>query len=267
MVEKEVEVEILVANLEMHLPTDKGETGSQLQKELLDVVDEGLLDLGLSAGICGAKKVEEVGVFEKLRCHVRVDGGHGEGEVALGATGTEMEAVLDLDFQDASAPSVGDGLLDVEVTDGGIFNALNDLEDMAPRQLRNRLLRNWRIGKLASEYFHCQQVARGEALHGGESLAEIGGEAVDDLGAPSGFLLALKDDFSGMPVGFDDDGIGREHGPDARALQVAFDLLQCGAVGVRQARQRRWRGETSVLAGATACQANIGFQRHRRIQI
>jgi rhamnulokinase len=51
--------------------------------------------------MCGAKKVEEVGVFEKLRCHVRVDGGHGEGEVALGATGTEMEAVLDLDFQDA----------------------------------------------------------------------------------------------------------------------------------------------------------------------
>ena len=75
VVEKEVEVEILIANLEMHLPTDKGETSSQLQKELLDVVDEGLLDLGLSAGICGAKKVEEVGVFEKLRCHVRVDGG------------------------------------------------------------------------------------------------------------------------------------------------------------------------------------------------
>jgi hypothetical protein len=230
MVEKEVEVEILVANLEMHLPTDKGETGSQLQKELLDVVDEGLLDLGLAAGICGAKKVEEVGVFEKLRCHVRVDGGHGEGEVALGATGTEMEAVLDLDFQDASAPSVGDGFPDVKLAVDGIFNALNDLEDMAPRQLRNRLLRNWRIGKLASEYFHCQQVARGEALHVGESLAEIGGEAVDDLGAPSGFLLALKYYFSGVPIGFDDDGIGREHGADARTLQVAFDFFKCGAV-------------------------------------
>jgi hypothetical protein len=152
MVEKEVEVEILVTNLEMHLPTDKGETGSQLQKELLDVVDEGLLDLGLSAGICGAKKVEEVGVFEKLRCHVRVDGGHGEGEVALGATGTEMKAVLDLDFQDASAPSVGKGFPDVKLAVDGIFNALNDLEDMAPRQLRNRLLRNWGFREFASEY-------------------------------------------------------------------------------------------------------------------
>jgi hypothetical protein len=66
MVEKEVEVEILVANLEMHLPTDKGETRSQLQKELLDMVDEGLLDLGLAAGIGGAEEVEKVGVFENL---------------------------------------------------------------------------------------------------------------------------------------------------------------------------------------------------------
>jgi hypothetical protein len=33
---------------------------------------------------------------------------------------------------------------------------------------------------------------------------------------------------------------------------MTLDLLQCGAVGVRQARQRRRRRETSVLAGATA---------------
>ncbi len=64
-----------------------------------------------------------------------------------------MEAVLDLDFQDASAPSVGKGFGDAKLAVGGVLNALNDLEDMAPRQLRNRLLRNWRIGKLASEYF------------------------------------------------------------------------------------------------------------------
>ncbi len=40
----------------MHLPTDKGETGSQLQKELLDVVDEELLDLGLSGGSAVPRK-------------------------------------------------------------------------------------------------------------------------------------------------------------------------------------------------------------------
>jgi hypothetical protein len=31
-----------------------------------------------------------------------------------------------------------------------------------------------------------------------------------------------------MPIGFDDDGVGREHGADARAAQLALDLLQCG---------------------------------------
>ncbi len=70
MVEKEVEVEILVAYLKMNLPTEKGETGSQLQKELLDVVAEGLLDFGLSAWIGCAQKVEEVGVFENLNSEI-----------------------------------------------------------------------------------------------------------------------------------------------------------------------------------------------------
>lgn len=72
MVEKEVEVEILVANLEMHLASDKRKAGSQLQKELLDVVNEGLLDLGFAAGIGGAEEVEQVGVFENLDGEVRV---------------------------------------------------------------------------------------------------------------------------------------------------------------------------------------------------
>ena len=179
----------------------------------------------------------------------------------------QMELLPDLDFQDASAPAVGDGLLDVEVTDGGIFNALDDLEHMAPWQLRNRLLRNWRVRKLAGEYSHCQQVACGKASHVGESIAKIGGEAVDDLGSPSGFLLAGKNNFPSMPICLDDDGVSREHGADACAAKAALDFSKCGAVCVWQARQRRWHGETSVLAGATACQATADFERRRRIQL
>jgi len=160
MVEKEVEVEIRVANLEMNLASDKRKTGSQLQKELLDVVNEGLLDLGFAAGIGGAEKIEKVGVFENLDGEVRVGGRKSGGKVVLSFADPQMELLPDLDFQDASAPAVGDGLLDVEVSDGGIFDSLENLQNMAPWQLRNRLLRNWKIRKLAGEYFHCQQVAR-----------------------------------------------------------------------------------------------------------
>ena len=102
--------------------------------------------------------------------------------------------------------------------------------------------------------------------HVGEGIAEIGGEAVDDLGSPVGFLLAGKNDFSSVPIGFDDDRVGCKDGADACAAQMTLDLLQCGAVGVRQARKRRRRGETSLLAGATPCQATADFERRRRIQ-
>ena len=73
---KEVEVEILVASLEMNLASDKGETGYQLQKKLLDVLNEGLLDLGLAAGIGGAEKVEMIAtVFKTWTARFESEGG------------------------------------------------------------------------------------------------------------------------------------------------------------------------------------------------
>ena len=98
MVEKEVEVEILVTYLEMNLPTDKGKTGSQLQKELLDVVNEGLLDLGLAAGIGGAEEIEKIGVFKNLDGEVRVGRREGGGKVVLSFADPRMELLPDLDF-------------------------------------------------------------------------------------------------------------------------------------------------------------------------
>jgi len=70
-----------------------------------------------------------------------------------------VELVPDLDFQDAAAPAVGDSLLDVKIPGGGVFDPLNDLKNMSPRQLRNDLLRNWPDGKFKCNVLHCQQVA------------------------------------------------------------------------------------------------------------
>ena len=92
---------------------------------------------------------------------------------------------MNLDFQNAAAPTVGEGFTDVDVPVGRVFQPLQELENMAPRQLRNSSLRNWTIGEFPGEYFHRQQIARGEAAHVREGFFQVGGETVNDFGTPS----------------------------------------------------------------------------------
>ena len=173
------------------------------------MVHEGLLHLGLAARIGGAEEVEEGGVFEKLGGHVRIRRWHGEGKVVLRLACAEVQAALDLHFQDAATPAVGECLADVEGARCGGFDPLHHLENMSPWQLRNSLLRNWAIGEFPGEYLHGQQVARRQAAHVGEGFLKVGGKAVDDSGSPRGLLLPGEDDLPSLPAGFDDDGIGR----------------------------------------------------------
>lgn len=135
VVEKEIERVVLAADFKPYLPPDEGEAGAKRDEEFLDVIDEGLLHLGLPAGIGRAEEVEEVGVFEKLCGHVGLRRWHGEVEVVLGLARTEVELVLDLDFEDAAAPALGKGLADVEIANGGVFDHLDEADDLAPGQL------------------------------------------------------------------------------------------------------------------------------------
>lgn len=54
VIEEEVEVKVLVADLEVDLAADEGEAGAELEHEALEVVDERLLDLALAARIGSA---------------------------------------------------------------------------------------------------------------------------------------------------------------------------------------------------------------------
>jgi hypothetical protein len=124
----------------------------------------------------------------------------------------EVELLLDLQLHDAAAPAVGDGLLDVEIPRGGVLDHLEEPDDVSPRQLRNRLFRNWASGTLRPN-LHGQEVAPMKVPPcPGNASRKIGGEAINDPGTPGGFLLAGEDDFPGLPVGFDDDGVGGQHG-------------------------------------------------------
>ncbi|CAK0766946.1 hypothetical protein CCP4SC76_4650006 [Gammaproteobacteria bacterium] len=252
MVKEEVERVVFIAYFQSHLPPDEGETGAQLKEEFLDVIDERTFDLGLAAGIGGAEEVEEVGVFEKLRSHVGVHRGHGEGEVILCLTRAEVELALYLDFQDGATPAVGEGFADIEVASDGVFDHLKQADDLAPWQLRNRLFRNCTVRECLGKKLHREQVARRKSAHVRKGFLEIRGEAVNDSGSPCGFLLAGEDDFPGVPVGFDDDGIGGEDGADAGTAEMGLYLLERSGVAFGQGRGRWGDGEDGLFACATA---------------
>lgn len=73
--------------------------------------------------------------FENLGGEIGVRRGQGEGEVVLGLARSEVELALDLHFQNAAAPAVGEGLADVEVAGGGVFDHLDEADEVPPRQL------------------------------------------------------------------------------------------------------------------------------------
>jgi hypothetical protein len=94
------------------------------------------------------------------------------------------------------------------------------------------LLRNWPARELPGKDFHGQKVAGGQPAHVGEGFLKVGGKAVDDFGSPSGFLLASENDFPGVPIRFDHNGIGRKNGTDAGVAEMGLDLLKRGGVGL-----------------------------------
>src|SRR5690606_11005954 len=106
VIEQQVDVEVVVAELEVHLPAHEGEAAAEFEQEALDVVDQGLLDLALAARVGGAEEVEQVRILEDLRGHVRVGRGQGVLEVVERLALALVGAAVDLELQDAAAPAV-----------------------------------------------------------------------------------------------------------------------------------------------------------------
>ena len=100
MIKEQVEVEILAVHLDKDLPADKGEAGSELQKETLDMIHQGLLDLALTPGIGRPEEVEDVRVLEDLAGHVRRGGRERRREVGHGPAPAFVDAAFDLHPQD-----------------------------------------------------------------------------------------------------------------------------------------------------------------------
>jgi hypothetical protein len=93
------------------------------------------------------------------------------------------------------------------------------------------------------------QVAARQALHLREVAAEVGGEAVDDLGAPSFPPLAVEDVAPDLPVELDELAVDRERGASAGSRGPGLDLGKELRVVGRQLRRsvRGGLGHGSML--------------------
>ena len=114
---------------------DEREALPEFEQEALDVIDQSLLDLALAPRVGGAEEVEEVRILEHLRGHVRMRGRQRGLEVGEGLAVALVGAAVDLQFEDAPAPAVLDGLPDVPLADFGLLHPLQEADDVAPGQL------------------------------------------------------------------------------------------------------------------------------------
>ncbi len=66
MIEEQVEVEIIVADIEAVLPADEGEALAEFEQEFLEVGEQAGFQFALMEGLFEREEVEDVGVFEGL---------------------------------------------------------------------------------------------------------------------------------------------------------------------------------------------------------
>ena len=64
MVKQEVDIKILLANNNMIIAPDKGETDTKLQEELLDVGKQGALEISFFRLLVGCNEVKNIRVLQ-----------------------------------------------------------------------------------------------------------------------------------------------------------------------------------------------------------
>ena len=110
MVEEQVEVEVLSADLERILAADKGESLAQLENESPNLLGQALFDRALFGFGCERQEVEGVGILDELLGELGLLGGQGAMEVGESSALPCEQTTLDLMSEDVTAPAVLDGL-------------------------------------------------------------------------------------------------------------------------------------------------------------
>jgi hypothetical protein len=116
---------------------------------------------------------------------------------------------------------------------------------MAPWQLSNSLLDDLRIRPRLGKGAHVEQVGPGKALHLRESIAQILGEPLDHLHAPSLKALPLEDVAADLPVEQHQLPVHAPSGPLLFLMDTGFQLGEPGPV-IRRQRDDVWHRQFSL---------------------
>ena len=96
VIEEEIEVEVLIANVQVNLPSDQCKSRTQFEEKFLDVVDEAKFDGAFIGVVRERQKVEQVGIFGKLLREVGLRGWECGREVGDGLALAMVQAAVNL---------------------------------------------------------------------------------------------------------------------------------------------------------------------------
>src|SRR5687767_2971911 len=142
MIEKQIEVVILSADGEVHLPSHKRESHTERNKKFLDVLDEPLLEIAFACGRGEREKIENIRVFKRLLREVRLSRRQRRREIRDRLPGATVRFRGDLGREDRTTPAVRDGLLHIPKPFRAILDALKERDVVTPGQFCNQRLQN-----------------------------------------------------------------------------------------------------------------------------
>lgn len=193
--------------------------------------DEGIFEVALAVTGVEAEEVEVVRILKDLVSEVGFVRRQRGGEIVRCGTDTQMPIRTDVMDECRAGPAVMGSLAGVPVADTGVGETVEQDEDVSPRQLRSRVLRNW-VGVFGGKGAHVDEVALGQSSHAGELGAEVVGEPGNDPGSPPFLALPSADQLPDLPIQEDQLRVDPASGMDTGGADLGLDVLeQCAIPG------------------------------------
>ena len=133
-----------------------------------------------------------------------------------------QQAGLDLHHQHVARPGVFNRLGQIPVARLTGSQFVNQGAEMEPRQLCSSLLHKFRLGPGLGHGAHVFEITRRKAFHLREGVAQIVGQPVDDLGAPSLACLPGQDIAADLPVEQHQFAVDRQRRPLLGVMDTVF---------------------------------------------